>query len=122
MADAAPLHWLTVLPGGWRLPVPPGQTLLQAALDAGVRLPRSCRNGTCRACLARLVDGSVHYRIDWPGLLAEEHADGWVLPCVACASSDLTLQAPGAVELPPRSGGPSMQETGAPLPRSGATP
>jgi ferredoxin len=87
--------------------VPAGQTLLQAALDAGVRLPRSCRNGTCRACLAQLLAGRIHYRIDWPGLLAEEKAAGWVLPCVACADSDLTLQAPGAVELPPRAGSPS---------------
>ncbi len=105
-------HWLTVLPGGWRVPVAAGQTLLQAALDAGVRLPRSCRNGTCRACMARLLDGQVDYTIDWPGLLADEKTAGWVLPCVACARSDLTLLAPGAVELPPRSGGPSAHGAG----------
>ena len=106
MDDAPQTHWMTVLPGGWRLPVPVGQTLLQAALRAGVRLPRSCRNGTCRACLARVVSGHIHHTIDWPGLLAEEKAEGWVLPCVACADSDITLQAPGAVELPPRASGP----------------
>ena len=110
MSDTAPLHWMTVLPGGWRVPVPAGQTLLQAALDAGVRLPRSCRNGTCRACMAQLVDGHAHHRIDWPGLLAEEQAAGWVLPCVACADSDLTLLAPGAVELPARAAGPSRAD------------
>ena len=107
MDEASRTHWMTLLPAGWRLPVPAGQTLLQAALDAGVRLPRSCRNGTCRACLARLVSGRIHYRIDWPGLLADEKADGWILPCVACADSDLQVQAPGAVELAPRGGGPS---------------
>ena len=104
---AAPLHWLTVLPGGWRVPVRDGQTLLQAALEAGVRLPRSCRNGACRACLARLTDGQVHHCIDWPGLSAEEKADGWLLPCVACADSDITLHAPGAVALPPGATAPS---------------
>ena len=107
MAAAPPTHWLTVLPGGWRLPVRAGQTLLQAALDAGVRLPRSCRNGSCRTCLARLVSGQVHHTIDWPSLLAEEKAEGWILPCVACADSDLQISAPLATELPPRSGGPS---------------
>lgn len=106
-AHPPPVHWLTVLPGGWRLPVHAGQTLLQAALDAGVRLPRSCRNGSCRACVARLLHGRIHYRIDWPGLLAEEQAEGWVLPCVACADSDLALHAPAATELPPRAGVPS---------------
>lgn len=87
---------LTVQPGGWRLPVDEGQTLLQAALAAGVRLPSSCRNGTCRTCLARLLSGQVTYMIDWPGLLAEEKAAGWILPCVACAGGDLVIEAPAA--------------------------
>ena len=95
---AAP-HRLTVLPLGVQLPVPAGHSLLQAALAAGVRLPSACRNGTCRACLARLVQGRIHYLIDWPGLLAEEKADGWILPCVACAASDLVIDAPAASRL-----------------------
>ena len=107
MADDPAVHWLTVLPGGWRLPVRPGQTLLLAALDGGVRLARSCRNGTCRTCLARVSRGQVHHTIDWPGLLAEEKAAGWILPCVAAADSDLTIEAPGATELPARAAGPS---------------
>ncbi len=94
-------HSLTVMPGGWTMPVFSGQSLLQAALAAGVRLPRACRNGTCRACMARLLRGRMHHQIDWPGLLAEELADGWILPCVAIADSDLVIEAPGAVELQP---------------------
>mgnify|MGYP002133132374 CR=1 FL=1 len=89
------------------LPVPAGASLLEAALASGLKLRSSCRNGTCRACLARVLDGRVHHRIEWPGLSPDEKAEGWVLPCVACADSDLTLQAPGAVELPPRAGSPS---------------
>ncbi|MES2717940.1 MAG: 2Fe-2S iron-sulfur cluster-binding protein [Pseudomonadota bacterium] len=107
MADAGQLHILTVLPGGWKIPVRTGQSLLLAALEAGVRLPRSCRNGSCRACMARLLSGQAHHSIDWPGLLAEEKADGWILPCVACADSDLQISAPLATELPPRASGPS---------------
>jgi ferredoxin len=34
-------------------------TVWQAARDAGLRLPTSCRNGTCRTCLSRLVEGTV---------------------------------------------------------------
>ena len=90
-------HRLTVLPLGVQLPVPAGHSLLQAALAAGVRLPSACRNGTCRVCLARLVHGRIHYLIDWPGLLAEEKADGWIMPCVACADSDLVIDAPAAI-------------------------
>ena len=99
MAERPLPHQLSVQPGGWLLPVPAGHSLLQAALAAGVRLPNSCRNGSCRACLARLLSGHIHYSVDWPGLLAEEKAEGWILPCVACADSDLVIDAPGATPL-----------------------
>lgn len=102
------MHQLTLLPLGRTLPLPPGRTVWMAAREGGVRLPSSCRNGSCRACLARLQQGQVHYRIDWPGLLAEEKAEGWILPCVAHADSDLVLLAPGATELP---GGPLAPST-----------
>ena len=90
---------LTILPGGWQVPLSPGQTLLRAALDAGVRLPSSCRNGTCRACICRLTGGAIRYQVDWPGLLAEEKAEGWILPCVAEALGDLVIDAPAATPL-----------------------
>lgn len=87
---------LRIVPGGWQVPVAPGQSLLEAAQAAGLRLPRSCRNGSCRACRCRLTAGAVRYRVDWPGLLAEEHAEGWVLPCVALAEGDVVIEAPAA--------------------------
>jgi ferredoxin len=55
-------------------------------------LASSCRNGSCRACMTRLVQGRVRYQVEWPGLLAEEKAQGWILPCVACPESDLVLE------------------------------
>ena len=82
------------------MPVAPGQSLVEAAQAAGIRLPRSCRNGSCRACRCKLLHGQVHYRIEWPGLLAEEKAEGWILPCVACARSDVVITAPAASRLP----------------------
>lgn len=70
------------------------QPLLLAGLAAGVALPWSCRNGSCRSCIARLVEGRVAHRIEWPGLSAEEKAEGFILPCVAEPRSDLTLRWP----------------------------
>jgi ferredoxin len=87
---------VTVEPGGWRFVAPAGMSLLQAGLLAGVRLPSSCRNGTCRECLCRLTSGEVRHRVEWPGLSAEEKRDGYILPCVALALSDLVLAAPRA--------------------------
>jgi len=71
-----------------------GQSILQAALAREVALPRSCRNGTCRACICKLEAGEIAYRIEWPGLSSEEKAEGWILPCVAEARSDLSLHLP----------------------------
>lgn len=70
--------------------------LLDAALLAGIRLPTSCRNGTCRTCMCRLLSGKVAYRIEWPGLTPEEKADNYILPCIAYPQSDLVIDAPAA--------------------------
>lgn len=83
---------LTVVPLGLTVAVAPGQSLLEAALAGGVTMPASCRNGTCRTCMARLASGTVRYRVDWPGVLAEERAEGWTLPCVALPEGDVTLE------------------------------
>ena|SRR5438105_8710006 len=72
----------------------PDETLVAAAARAGIELPTSCRNGTCRTCMCRMQDGEVAYRIQWPGLLPEEKAEGWILPCIAYARSDLVLASP----------------------------
>ncbi|MBA2964072.1 MULTISPECIES: 2Fe-2S iron-sulfur cluster-binding protein [Ramlibacter] len=74
--------------------------LLQSAEAAGWPLPSSCRNGTCRTCIQRLRSGRVHYAIAWPGVLAEERREGWILPCVAHPRSDLVLDDPLAQSLP----------------------
>jgi len=71
-------------------------TLLQTLLRAGVAWPASCRNGSCRACIGRLVQGRVRYAIEWPGLLPEEKASGCVLPCAAFPLEDVVLSGPGA--------------------------
>lgn len=82
-------------PPGTAFDAPAGEPLLLAAAAAGLELPSSCRNGTCRACICRLLEGRVTYRIEWPGLLPEEKADGYILPCVACAASDVVMTYPG---------------------------
>lgn len=87
---------LRIEPLGREVVVEDGASLMEAAARAGIRLPSSCRNGTCRACLCRLVTGDVRYRIEWPGLAAEEKREGWVLPCVALADSDVTIEQPAA--------------------------
>jgi ferredoxin len=69
-----------------------GETSLFAAMArAGIAWPVSCRNGTCRTCIARLLKGQVRYDIPWPGLSAEEKLEGYCLPCVALPMSDVVI-------------------------------
>jgi ferredoxin len=71
-------------------------SILQSAEAAGIALPSSCRNGTCRTCLCRMQSGSVRYLVEWPGLSRDEKKDGDILTCVAVPLSDLVLEAPHA--------------------------
>jgi ferredoxin len=50
--------------------------------------------GHCRTCIGQLLSGQVRYEMEWPGLSAEELAEGCVLPCVARPLSDVVLQDP----------------------------
>jgi ferredoxin len=83
-----------VQPSGLRFTAEAGRSLLRAAEDAGVVLPSSCRNGTCRTCLCQVREGAVVHTIEWPGVTREERAEGWILPCVAEARSDAVLDVP----------------------------
>ncbi|BEP53742.1 2Fe-2S iron-sulfur cluster-binding protein [Variovorax sp. V118] len=83
-------------PSGLEFEAEAGVTLLHAAEAAGIELPSSCRNGTCRTCICQRLSGESRHLIEWPGLSFDEKIDGWILPCVAEAQSDLTLDVPQA--------------------------
>lgn len=93
-------------PSGMRFDAPVGTSVLLAAQAAGIKLPSSCRNGTCRACMCLMLDGSVVYGIEWPGLSRDEKEEGWILPCVAQPASALEIQVPLAVPLEPAAPAP----------------
>ena len=108
MSDSSPVgpddrvFVLRLDPQGWTVEAPAALTLAEAAAFAGIELPTSCRNGTCRACLCHMPQGSVRYAIPWPGVSLDEKREGWVLPCVAHPASDGVLSVPRARRvLPP---------------------
>lgn len=96
MPDTVRRYAVFVMPGELTFDAPDSLTLLQAGRNAGIELPASCRNGTCRTCMCRLHSGQVGYRIEWPGLSAEEKRDGFILPCVAYPESDVVIDVPAA--------------------------
>lgn len=103
MNHASAIFKIIVQPHGWSFTANSAQTVLEAARAAGIVLPSSCRNGTCRTCMCLAPGAAVAYQIEWPGLSREEKGEGYILPCVARAASDLVLHVPGAIRLVPLS-------------------
>ena len=64
----------------------PGDTILHAARRAGLKPPYSCTAGACGTCMARVVEGQVHMRVNQV-LDPDEVDEGWVLTCQAIPRS-----------------------------------
>lgn len=71
--------------------VPESQTILQAAIDAGIELPYSCSAGVCTTCAAKISSGQVE-QSDGMGVSLELQAEGYALLCVAYPRSDIKLE------------------------------
>lgn len=72
-----------------------GETLLESAQRQGICLPHSCQNGTCRTCRLQSHVNSFNYRVEWPGLSAEEKRSGMTLSCVAIPNEDVWIDDSG---------------------------
>ena len=74
------------------LEVASDDTILDAALDAGIAYPHGCRAGRCGACKSRLLGGRVELLKHTPFALSEEEKDGGlILACRAQPRSDCTV-------------------------------
>ena len=94
MSALIPFFTLRIQPQGDTADVWPEHSLLTSLEMGGLKWPSSCRSGTCRTCMGLMTAGQVRYEMAWPGLTAEEKAEGWVLPCVAFPMQDVTLLDP----------------------------
>lgn len=87
-------HHITVQPSGHEYTVEEGATVLQAAIDAGVKLPYGCQNGACGACKGKVVSGQFDHGEAPEGTLPQDQRDaGMALFCCAKPLSDLVIEA-----------------------------
>lgn len=84
---------VTVKPSGHTFEVADNETILNAALEAGINLPYGCRDGACGACKGRVLEGQVTYAGQLPAALTEnERFAGYALFCSAMPKSDLVIE------------------------------
>ena len=93
-----------VKPSGREFFVDGSDSLLEAALRAGLSLDYGCSIGSCGKCKARVVSGQVHRtrHSDYALTAAEKNA-GVVLMCCNTALTDLVIEAReahGAADMP----------------------
>lgn len=69
------------------------ESLLDAALTAGITFDHSCRSGRCSSCKARQVSGVTEPLQAETGLSEAEREAGWILTCVRRAVDDVVLDA-----------------------------
>ncbi|HSV84862.1 MAG TPA: 2Fe-2S iron-sulfur cluster-binding protein [Ramlibacter sp.] len=93
-------------PDGRTFPCAPGQTVLAAALAAGIDLPYECASGSCGSCRAQLSAGEM--QVLWtgaPGLSERDRRKGdRILCCQSVPQTDSVIRirsGTSAAPLPP---------------------
>jgi CDP-4-dehydro-6-deoxyglucose reductase len=93
-----------LLPGGEQFAVEGEDSILDAALFAGLAMPYGCSAGNCGLCRARVVSGSLRQVRHSDFRLSEaERAQGYALMCCAAPLGELLIEASlahGAAEIP----------------------
>ena len=84
---------VTIQSSGHQFEVRLSQTVLQAAIEAGVNLPYGCRNGACGSCKGKLISGKVmHDDYQRSAMTDEELAAGNALFCCARPLEDCVIE------------------------------
>lgn len=83
-----------VVPGGQEFFVEGADTVLEAALHAGLAMEYGCSSGNCGQCKARVVAGRVKRVRHHDYVLTEaEKTRGYALMCACTALTDLVIEA-----------------------------
>ena len=67
-----------------------GDSILDAAMDAGADVPFSCKGAVCCTCRAKLMEGTAQMTLNY-SLTDKEVEDGYILTCQSHPTSDKVL-------------------------------
>jgi len=85
---------ITVQPSGTQFACEADETVLSAAIRAGVGLPYGCKNGACGSCKGKVVGGTVTHKPHQARALSEqEKLQGMSLFCCALPEGDVVIEA-----------------------------
>jgi CDP-4-dehydro-6-deoxyglucose reductase len=98
--SSGPGLWMHVMapvvrlePGGDAFAVEGDDTVLEAALRAGLSIPYGCSNGACGQCRARVLSGEARYVRSHDLVLSEvERSQGFALMCSVAPVTDLVIE------------------------------
>ncbi|WP_287990624.1 hybrid-cluster NAD(P)-dependent oxidoreductase [Acidiphilium sp.] len=90
-AQGAETFEVTFSKSGRTIGVAPGQHILAAAREAGMRLPSSCTKGVCGTCKSKLVSGRVDMKHQG-GIRQREIDQDMILICCSTPLTDLVIE------------------------------
>ena len=89
-----------IQPSGREFTMQRDETVLGAAIQAGIGLPYGCKDGACGSCKCKLLEGRVIHGAHQAKALSEaEEAAGFMLTCCATPQTDLVIEAKQVVGL-----------------------
>jgi uncharacterized 2Fe-2S/4Fe-4S cluster protein (DUF4445 family) len=87
-------HKIVFLPYETQIAVPDGETIIHAAMEAGVHINASCGGeGVCGKCRVMIEEGTVKGGVS-EKLSQEDRDNGYRLACKATVSGDLVVRIP----------------------------